>query len=114
MSQDLKAGSRWRSAVCDTEVVVVRAPSEPAQLECGGTPMLPVGSDPEQGSSPDPQWSDGTLIGKRYELNAPAIEILCTKAGARVTLHRRRATHRQGQQAPPRFRLIGSWTVSLH
>jgi hypothetical protein len=81
MSQDLKAGSRWRSTVCDTEVVVVRAPSEPAQLECGGTPMLPVGSDPEQGSSPDPQWSDGTLIGKRYELNAPAIEILCTKAG---------------------------------
>ncbi len=82
MSQDLKAESRWRSAVCDTEVVVVRAPSEPAQLECGGTSMLPVGSDPEHGSSPDPRWSDGTLIGKRYELGAPAIEILCTKAGA--------------------------------
>ena len=30
---DLKPGSRWKSAVCDTEVVVVRAVKEPAQLD---------------------------------------------------------------------------------
>jgi hypothetical protein len=37
---ELKAGSRWRSAVCDTEVVVVRAPTGEQTLECGGHPMI--------------------------------------------------------------------------
>src|SRR3989344_4411316 len=38
---DLKPGSRWKSAVCDAELVVVRAPKSPVSLECGGHPVIP-------------------------------------------------------------------------
>jgi hypothetical protein len=78
---ELKIGTRWRSAVCDTEVVVVRAPSDAAALECGGSEMLPVGTDRDPNRSPDPQWAEGTLIGKRYVLEGTEIEALCTKSG---------------------------------
>jgi hypothetical protein len=81
MSQELKSGSRWRSAVCDTEVIVVRAPSEPVPLECGGALMLAGGTDQGPQASLDPSWSEGTFIGKRYELEGSDMEVLCTKAG---------------------------------
>ncbi len=36
---ELKPGTRLRSTVCETQVVVVRAPSEPVELACGGAPL---------------------------------------------------------------------------
>ena len=35
----LKLGSRHKSAVCDTQVMVIRATQEPVDLRCGGVPM---------------------------------------------------------------------------
>ena len=35
-------GSRWKSAVCDTEAVVVRPASTGAVPECGGVAMIPA------------------------------------------------------------------------
>ena len=32
----VKPGSRWGSAVGDTEVIVVKAPATPVSLQCGG------------------------------------------------------------------------------
>ena len=44
-SMDLKAGSRWTSAVSDVEVVVVKAPAGELSLTCGGHEMLPLGGE---------------------------------------------------------------------
>lgn len=80
MGQDLKPGSRWISAVDDTEVIVVKAGSEGLSLECGGQPMLPTGSE-KPGGGPSPDWAAGTAVGKRFE-HESGLEVLCTKAGA--------------------------------
>ena len=60
---ELKAGSRWRSAVCDTEVVVVRAPSGAASLECGGQPMVPHDAEKPAGAQLDPAHSHAMQAG---------------------------------------------------
>jgi hypothetical protein len=79
---ELKAGSRWRSAVCDTEVVVVRAPSGTPQLECGGHPMIAHDAEKPAGATLDPTHSDGTQMGKRFADPDSGIEVLATKGGA--------------------------------
>jgi len=79
---ELKAGSRWRSAVCDTEVVVVRAPSSEVSLECGGAPMVPHGTEPPAGGSVDPGFAEGTQMGKRFADPDTGIEVLATKGGS--------------------------------
>jgi len=40
VGMELRVGMRCRSVVCETEVIVVRAPSEPVELWCGGHPMV--------------------------------------------------------------------------
>ena len=79
---ELKAGSRWRSAVCDTEVVVVRAPSGSVSLECGGQPMIAHDQERPAGASVDPEFSGGTQMGKRFADPDSGIEVLATKGGA--------------------------------
>jgi hypothetical protein len=77
----LSPGTRLRSAVDSTEVIVVRAPDTDVEVGCGGHPMVPVGQDPPAGLSLDPEWSAGTPIGKRYADEGAGLELLCTKAG---------------------------------
>lgn len=79
---ELKPGSRWKSAVCDTEVVIVRPPKVAATLECGGQPLIPHGGARSEGASPDAQFAAGTLVGKRYADEETGLEVLCTKGGA--------------------------------
>jgi hypothetical protein len=79
---ELKPGTRLKSAVCDTEVIVVRAPSEPVNLECGGHPVHALGEDAPSGLTLDPDHAAGTPVGKRYADEATGLELLCTKAGA--------------------------------
>ncbi len=81
MAQELKPGSRWASAVDDTEVIVVKAGGEGLSLECGGHPMVPGGSEKPAGLAMDPEFSGGTQVGKRFE-HESGLELLCTKAGA--------------------------------
>jgi len=66
-----------KSAVCDTEVMVVRAAD--LVVECGGAPM----SDerPAERKPINPAFAEGTKIGKRYVDAAGAIELLCVKQG---------------------------------
>jgi hypothetical protein len=80
-SMELTAGSRWKSAVCDAEVVIVRAPDNPATLACGGAAMVALGSEFESVAG-DPALADGIQLGKRYSDEASGIEVLCTKAGS--------------------------------
>jgi hypothetical protein len=81
MAQDLKPGSRWASAVDDTEAIVVKAGTAGLSLECGGHPMIPGGTEKPSGLSLDPEMSGGTPVGKRFE-HESGLEVLCTKAGA--------------------------------
>lgn len=80
MAQDLKPGSRWASAVDDTEVIVVKAGAEGLALECGGHQMVAAGSEKPAGITMDPEFSGGTQVGKRFE-HESGLELLCTKAG---------------------------------
>ncbi len=79
---DLRPGSRWRSAVCESEVIVVRAPAAPVLLCIGGAPVLAADSDRPSGSAPDRALAEGTLLGKRYADEASGLQLLCTRSGA--------------------------------
>jgi hypothetical protein len=77
----LRPGLKLRSGVCDAQVVVVKAPSEPVELGCGGVPLLEEGQEPEGSASLDPSLGDGPLLGKRYADEEIGLELLCTRAG---------------------------------
>lgn len=79
---ELKPGSRWKSAVCDAELVVVRPPKAPVSLECGGAPVVPHAGEKPAGASLSPDHSGGSLAGKRYVDGETGLEVLCSKAGA--------------------------------
>jgi ketosteroid isomerase-like protein len=78
---ELKPGSRWKSAVCDSEVVVVRASKTPCVLECGGHAVVAHAAERPTGLTLAADRSDGTLTGKRYVDDETGVEILCSKGG---------------------------------
>lgn len=78
--KQLKPGLRLKSAVCDTEVMVIKAPAEQVSITCGGVPMLEGNEEAAQGTLL-PDHSEGTQIGKRYVDAEGRMEILCTKGG---------------------------------
>lgn len=77
----LKPGSRLRSTVCTTEVVVVRAPTDEVDVTCGGQPMVDPASAGTGAGAVAPEFAEGTLLGKRYADDERGVELLCTKAG---------------------------------
>jgi hypothetical protein len=81
LSVVLTPGSRFRSQVCNTEVVAVRAPGTDIDLQCGGTVMIPADSDPGLNGTPADGFAGGTLLGKRYTALDASVELLCVKAG---------------------------------
>jgi hypothetical protein len=76
----LKPGTRIKSAVCSTELMVIQAPAADVDVRCGGAPVLGM-SDPKPEVAIDPNFKGGTQIGKRYVDAAGTIELLCTKVG---------------------------------
>jgi hypothetical protein len=77
----LKTGSRLKSAVCNTQVMVVAAPADDLDVTCGGQPLLELAATPPAGAACAPDAKSGTLIGKRYVNAEGTLELLCTKAG---------------------------------
>lgn len=75
----LKAGARFKSAVCDTQVMVIKAPAGDYALECGGTLMVAPSEDGAGELNAD--LAGGTLMGKRYVDPDEKFELLCTKPG---------------------------------
>jgi hypothetical protein len=76
---------RLRSQVCSTEVIVVRSPSRPLDLTCGGVAMLPIGAEgrPPSVATPAAGLDTGTTLGKRYtSAGDDLFEVLVTRAGA--------------------------------
>ncbi len=78
---DLKPGSRWKSAVCAAEVVLVRPPKAPVTLECGGQAMLAYSETKPDGLAPAEGFKEGVAAGKRYFDEASGLEVLGSKAG---------------------------------
>jgi hypothetical protein len=74
----MKAGSKLKSAVCDTEIMVIRGAD--VALECGGAPM--AADRPAERAPINPAFAEGTKMGKRYVDAAGTVELLCVKAGA--------------------------------
>lgn len=77
----LKAGSRLKSAVCTSELMVVVAPAGDVVLACGGAPVVELSGEVPAGGSVDPDHKGGTQMGKRYTNEAGDLEVLCTKPG---------------------------------
>lgn len=75
----MKTGTRLASAVCDTEVMVVRGAE--VELACGGAPMVEVGGL-RPGGGPAEGLAGGTNLGKRYAHEDTGLQVLCIKAGA--------------------------------
>lgn len=77
----IKPGLRLKSAVCSTEVMVIRAPAGEALIACGGSEMLGASDTAPPGAALDPARAQGSLIGKRYVDAQERYELLCTKGG---------------------------------
>ncbi len=73
----MKPGTKLKSAVCDTEVMVIKGTN--IVVECGGKPMSDVA--PGAKGTLDAAFADGTQMGKRYVNPEGNIELLCVKAG---------------------------------
>lgn len=73
----IKPGVKLKSAVCDTEVMVIRGSQ--CVVECGGAAMVDVA--PEEKGSPHKDFAGGTQMGKRYVDEAGTIELLCVRPG---------------------------------
>jgi hypothetical protein len=74
----MKTGTRLASAVCGTEVMVIRGAA--VTLECGGAPMVEAGGA-RQASQPAAGLADGTELGKRYTHKTTGLQVLCVKPG---------------------------------
>ena len=75
----IKNGSRLKSQVDQTQIIVVRAAPSLVELRCGGAPMVDLDADTATAEL-DPEFAGGTAVGKRY-VNDDAAEVLVTKAG---------------------------------
>ena len=73
----MKAGTKLKSAVCDTEVMIIRLGE--GTIACGGAPMTEdkVAALGELNAD----FATGTLMGKRYVDAAGTFELLCVKPG---------------------------------
>jgi hypothetical protein len=81
MAVEVKPGTRLRSAVCGTEVVVVRTRTNEVDMRCGGRPMLLMDAPRVDGVAPEPGYDEPTALGKRYADDEDQIEVLCTTPG---------------------------------
>jgi len=78
---DIKPGSRWKSAVCDAQMVVVRPPKHAGELQCGGVAVLELADATVASGDVHANHAGGVMIGKRYTDAESGIEVLGAKAG---------------------------------
>lgn len=73
----MKAGTRLKSAVCDTEVMLIRYSA--GDVQCGGASMAE--EKPGSAGELDSAFAEGSQMGKRYVDDEGSIELLCVKPG---------------------------------
>ena len=81
MSVQYKVGTKLKSAVCDTQIILLRVPARPIDLGIGGAAPLTDAQAKPDDAVLDPAWAAGSITGKRYCDEAETIELLCTKGG---------------------------------
>ena len=77
----LKPGSRWKSAACSAEFVVVRPASREEVVSCGGHPLVPADGAKPEGLAADPAHAGVIQTGKRYFDEESGLELLAVKPG---------------------------------
>lgn len=77
----MKVGARYRSQVCETEMIVVRALPGDVDLTVGGHPVIDLKSDPTPGLTVKEGTDTGSPVGKRFTDASGKLELLITKAG---------------------------------
>jgi hypothetical protein len=77
IEEAMKPGTKLKSVVCDTEVMVIRAGA--GTIGCGGAPMAE--DRPAERGAIDPAFAEGSRVGKRYVDAAGTVELLCVKQG---------------------------------
>jgi len=77
----MKAGMRFKSAVCSAEGVVVRAAEGEGELTCGGTAVTLTDQQPVDATPLTVAQDGGALLAKRYVDTDSGLEVLCSKAG---------------------------------
>jgi hypothetical protein len=75
----IKAGTRLRSQVCETQVIIVKSAESLADLRAGGAPMVGIDAEIAPHATLDPDFAGGSVLGKRYI--GGGAEVLVTKAG---------------------------------
>ena len=75
----MKPGTKLKSAVCDTEVMVIKTGPQ-AAFFCGGAAMVAERGDSRD--AVDPAFAEGSKMGKRYTDADGTVELLCIKPGA--------------------------------
>jgi hypothetical protein len=97
----LTPGSRWKSAVCDTEVVVVKGPKAEVALECGGQAMIAHAAAKPEGQDLAEAFAAGTQPGKRFADEETGLEVLCTKGGkGSLAIDGRAITAKEAKKLP--------------
>jgi hypothetical protein len=78
----LSPGTRLRSQVDTTEIIVVRPGSGEVAVACGGRPMIDMRAELAPEVTPVGDPGDGTQLGKRYTAGEDSgFEVLVTKPG---------------------------------
>lgn len=80
----IKPGSRLYSAVCTTELIAVKAPTDDVELTIGGAAAADTAADRDIARGAAAGFDGGAAMGKRYVNAAGTLELLCTKAGKGV------------------------------
>jgi hypothetical protein len=78
---ELRPGTRLKSSVDATEVIVVKPPAGPASIRCGGAEMILATDTSTPRGTIDPAAAGGSLLGKRYIDADAGLELLCTRPG---------------------------------
>ncbi len=77
----INSGARYRSQVCETELIVVRPLPGDVDLTCGGHPLVDLKAESAIGLQIKQGADTGTGLGKRYTDPSGQLELLVTKAG---------------------------------
>lgn len=77
----IKPGTRLRSQVGQTQVVIVRAATEDLELGCGGLALVALDDAAALIGEPSAELAEGTPVGKRYTDDAGRVEVLISKPG---------------------------------
>lgn len=78
---ELRPGTRLKSSVDATEVIVVKPPSTVVSIRCGGAEMILATDTATPRGTIDPTAAGGSLLGKRYIDADTGLELLCTRPG---------------------------------